>query len=135
MTDFQYARCPKSGTTHEGQHIGDILSQGTISIQHRTKPNTPIARYTKCCRPTCSYIGDMWLIPGAKIDDKREQSEAEKHGITLDMVRICFKAMPLDCYTLNELKAGKVRGASQKPIDYEPDKFIQPREIPQERIF
>ena len=132
---FEPARCPKCGVFHEGAHIGTPLVRGNISIYHRTSANEPIAGYTLC--PKCLYIGDMWLIPGRKEADGRQRSLAEKNGITIHDVRNCWKQMNCDFYTLTELKAQKVRGANQQPVvvEYNADKFIEPKVEPKEELF
>lgn len=130
MSNFEPLRCPKCGQVHEGQHIGTIMVKGVISIYHSKKPNEQIAGYTYC--PRCHYIGDMWLIL-----TKGEKSVAEKHGITIHDVRNCWKQMRCDFYALSELKAQKVRGANQQPVfvEYNADKFIEPKVEPKEELF
>lgn len=125
--DFNYQRCPRSGVVVDGNHVGDILYTTTISVYHRTKPNTPIAVVVRCAK--CSYIDRIYLIPGAKEGDTRHPSEAQRLGIELSMVKDCYKQMPLDAYTLAELKAGKVRGAkvNMPDIEYDPNQFTEPK--------
>jgi hypothetical protein len=127
MTEFNYARCPKCGPIVDGAYCGHLMYKGVISIHHRTKPNTPIAYYVRCAM--CKYVHEIYLIPGAEYDGKRQVSDADKLGIELHNVKACFKALPMDLYTLAELKAGKVRGVGEVELDiqYDPDKTIENR--------
>jgi len=124
MKEFNYARCPKCGPIVDGAYVGHLMYKGVISIYHKSKPNTPIAYYIRC--GVCKYLHDLWIIPGAEYDGKRQHSEAERLGIDISSVKACFKALPMDLYTLAELKAGKVRGVGEPELDisYDPDKFI-----------
>jgi hypothetical protein len=72
----------------------------------------------------------MRLIPGASEQDEtgrwvRAKSQAEKHGIALYQVDRCYRQMPIDCFTLNELKSGQVNGATKNNIAYNPNSFIE----------
>ncbi len=128
MTNIDYARCPKCGEIKDGLHLGTMLVSQTISISHRSKANTPIATIHRCGR--CSYIQNIYLIKGGEdYDGKKLVGEAQKNGITIDMIRACYKQMPCDYYALSELKSGVVRGAPKREIttDYNPDEQIEQR--------
>ena len=111
---LDYARCPKCGEVINGVYTGNIMISLVISIHHANKPNTPIATMIRCGK--CPYIGQVKLTP-----------EGEKKGLTRHDVLSCYKSMPLDCYTLSELKAGKVRGVlvPDLNIDYDPNKTTE----------
>ena len=136
VKEFDFMRCPKCGPIVEGMYHGPIMFKGTISVYHRTKPNVPIANYVKCGNSHCNYMQDMWLIPGVEIDGKREVSPAAKLGIELSTIKDCYKKMPMDCYTLAELKAGRVKGASEPEINYDPNKYLVGQEsVKEEKLF
>jgi len=115
MSEFTFARCPKCGPVVDGNYVGNVMYEGRISVYHRTKPYSPLAKYNRCNK--CGYIDRIWLLP-----------EADKN-ISLYDVKNCFKQMPLDAYTMAELKAGKVRGVGEVELDiqYDPDKTIENR--------
>lgn len=111
--------------------IGSLLSEVTISIKCG-EHNTPIAKMVRCCR--CSYLQSIWLIPGIEMENEmgRYPSVAQENGITVGMITKCLSQMFIDSFTLEELKSGKVHGASEsvkRIIDYNPNKHIEPEEL------
>lgn len=111
--------------------LGTLLSEVTISIKCKG-PNIPIAKMVRCCR--CGYLQGIWLIPGHETGDgfNRLPSEAQKNGITVGMITTCLSQMFVGSFTLEELKSGKVHGASvniKRVLEYNPDKYIEPEKI------
>jgi hypothetical protein len=112
--------------------LGTLLSEVTVSIKCKG-PNIPIAKMVPCCR--CSYLQGIWLIPGREMENElgRYPSVAQENGITVGMITKCLSQMFVESFTLEELKSGKVHGASvnvKRVIDYNPDKYIEPEELP-----
>jgi hypothetical protein len=148
MYNQEPTRCRKCGEKDQtGMAIGTILPLNHISVDPGNgKPWIPVAEVSKCC--LCGWLSYLTLLPGKKEElgygkYKVLPSEAEKMGITLHMVSVCFNQLALSAYTLKELKAGKVKAARNvepsfmtpapslatgKPIDYNPNAFIEARE-------
>lgn len=138
MTD--YARCPKCGDKGQaGEHIGTMLSRIVIrAYQSGSKPFIDLAHIVRCGK--CGYVDRAYLLNGPQEEDangytgKRLPGEAQKLGITKQMIMAAYSQMPVDMFSLDELRSGEVRGGRKRQIDYDPDKYVEPRGR-QEEIF
>lgn len=139
----KYARCPKTECGYKGpagEHIGTMLSRITIkAYQPGTKPYIDLAHMIRCMK--CGYIDRVYLLHGPQEEDengytgKRLPGEAEKLGITKQMIVAAYAQMAVDMFSLDELRSGVVRGGKKRTIDYDPDKYVEPTSHNQEEIF
>ena len=124
-----FLRCTKCIETGQGGvSVGFPVSKVNISLIPDSGPFVAIAEMKRCGK--CGTLYGMRLIPGASEQDEtgrwvRAKSQAEKHGIALYQVDRCYRQMPIDCFTLNELKSGQVNGATKNNIAYNPNSFIE----------
>lgn len=138
---MDYARCPKCGDKGPaGEHIGTMLSRVTIkAYQSGVKPFIDLAHLIRCSR--CGYVDRLYLIDGGQEETesgysgKRLPGEAQKLGITKQMIVAAYAQMAVDMFSLDELRSGEVRGGKKRQIDYDPDKYVEPTRHNQEGIF
>lgn len=138
---MDYARCPKCGDKGPaGEHIGTMLVRVVIrAYQSGSKPFIDLAHMIRCMK--CGYIDRVYLLHGPQEEDengytgKRLPGEADKLGITKQMIVAAYAQMAVDMFSLDELRSGEVRGGKKRQIDYYPDKYLSPVKHEQEEIF
>lgn len=102
---------------------GSIVSRVEISIRQDGKPNEPIARMNRCYM--CGRVERVYLIPAGA----GQLSAAQHNGIMLRHVAECVRQAPLNSYSMEELKSGKLHGFPHKAgSGYNPDEHIEQRE-------
>ena len=117
---------PAGGFTQDPKYMyckcGTIMSCVDISINLPGAANIPIARMNRCC--ACSWVERVYILPGRN----GGKSNAELNGLSMRHVAECVRQAPLESYTLDELKTGRLHGFPVKPPadKYDPDAHIQP---------
>jgi len=134
-----YTPCPQCWNKRQG-----ILIEKTITVRHSAEPDEPISKATQC--GVCGWYVKRWILPAQTHTDPHTgertvyPSTAQKYGVTKDMLRRCLKAAPkCDSFTVKELKGEAAlpkspgydepqeQRYSPKPMDYNPDGYIEPK--------
>lgn len=113
-------RCVKCGDYTNGIRQGTVVSRVIIRLkQPGLWPD--IAEMNRCCK--CGFVDSIRILPGIH----GGKSQAEKAGITMRHVAEVVRQCPMDAFTIEEFKAGKMTGFDYKaPQEDQPDRNHEP---------